>query len=381
MMKIDIRKLFLVIFLIALLFNGFVAELIMWLCLVAMMMITRYDLKKQIGSKGYKIAIFFCVFYIILYIVQILIGKHDIIHTIRLYGLTKNICAPALMLLSFGTICKDRFPIKFVMLMLTIFNLLYISAILNPCYDDVISYQMGSLNGGSGISVVLLPASIYYLKHSYKNNPLPQMNISVLFIFTTLLFIALSDSTTSQLLLLFEILVYITLRIRMNKKTLMRVSLVILIGTAIISLLIASGGLALNPDRLKTRVGIWTRAYNYFREQETFYVMFGAGDDIVQMITKSLEAHNVFIEILLIYGVAGLCFFIYFFYKVSKRILAFQTENMRYIVACIVSYATICSLHPFYTGLTTFQSVSSISIMFLIFNDENRLNKLIIRGT
>ena len=64
MMKIDIRKLILVIFLIALLFNGFVAELIMWLCLVAMMMITRYDLKKQIGSKGYKIAIFFCVFYI-----------------------------------------------------------------------------------------------------------------------------------------------------------------------------------------------------------------------------------------------------------------------------------------------------------------------------
>lgn len=372
-MKIDIRKLLLIIFLIALLFNGFVAELIMWISLATMVIISRHDIKIQIGNKGYNIAVFFILYYVILYILQISTGNYDTAQAIRLYGLTKNICAPALMLLAFGTVCKDGFSVKFVMWMLTIFNLFYIGAILNPHYHDVISYQMGSLNGGSGISVVLLPTALYYLKYPDKSNVPKRVNISVLFVFTTLFFVAISGSTTSQLLLLFEFFIYITLKIRMNKKILMRFLILVLIGASLASLIIASGKLSLNPDGLKTRVGIWTRAYSYFINQEKFCVIFGTGDDIVQMITKSLEAHNVFIEIMLIYGVTGLSFFIYSLYRVSKKIFTFQKANIRYLAACILSYVTICSLHPFYTGLTTFQSVSLISIMFLLFNTKNKL--------
>jgi hypothetical protein len=226
--------------------------------------------------------------------------------------------------------------------------------------SSVVSYQLGSINGCSGISIVLLPAAFIYLKYVGKYYSLHsnQRFVAYAFIFTTIVLVMISDSSTSQILMLAELLAYlisVLMRCMRFKASLKGIIVLTSIGAIAISLFIATGKIPLDANELKTRVGIWTRAYNQFSSTEGAETILGTGDNIVHMLTKNLEAHNMFLEILLIHGIAGLVVVTLYIISTENIILKMNLLNIKPFLLSFTVYLTICCMHPFYTGSSLFQ--------------------------
>ena len=93
---------------------------------------------------------------------------------------------------------------------------------------------------------------------------------------------------------------------------------------------------------------------------------FGTGDNHVQMMARAMEAHNVFLEILLIFGFVGLVYFAFTTYKTLRWIFRFNKSYSIHFIVSIISYLLVISMHPFYTGVYVFQSICIQSILFQI---------------
>ena len=379
-MEITITNLLFITTMLGLLLDGIVAEGITVISLAAAILLERNRVRQVIKKKYYRACVFFVVSFIVLFFIHIafLGQKRDAI--IRLYGLTKNICFPALMVMAFGYVCADGFPFRVVMIEMTIFNLVYIAAIMTGTDLEEISFRLGSLNGCSGIDVVLLPAALVYLKSikmprttdpSVADRSLP----AYAFIITAVVMVAVSESSTSILLLIAEVLAclffVIIYAIRVNKNF-KGVILVGAIGVIGIFLLIASGVIKVDPNALKTRAGIWTRAFHQFIDNKGLTIVFGTGDDTVHMLTKDLEPHNMFLEILLIHGVIGLLFIILFIVCTLKMLLKTDRKRIKPLLLCFVIYLAVCCLHPFFTGVTPFQFNCMTGLLFLLMTSRSK---------
>ena len=373
---------------LGLLLDGIVAEGITVISLAAAILLERNRVRKVIKKKYYRACAFFVVSFIILFFIHIVFlgQKSDAI--IRLYGLTKNICFPALMVMAFGYVCADGFPLRVVMIEMTIFNLVYTAVILMGTDLEEISFRLGSVNGCSGIDVVLLPAALAYLKSikmpkatnpSVADRSLP----AYAFIITAVVMVAVSESSTSILLLIAEIMAYflsvIIYEIRINK-SFKGVILFGTIGAIGVLLLIATGKIVLDPNALKTRVGIWTRAYNQFAASKGLNLIFGTGNDAVHMLAKDLQPHNMFLEVLLIHGVVGLLLIILFTVYTLKMLLRTDRKRIKPLLLCFAIYLAVCCLHPFFSGATPFQFNCTTGLLFLFMTGKsNQINIVLSR--
>lgn len=387
-MKITINRMLFVILLFSLMLYGVVAEGITVACLVAAIVMERSKVLRVIDRKYYKACVLFVLSFVIIFFIHILFLNQNTEEIVRLYGLTKNICFPALMLLAFGFLCTEDFTLRIVMLEMTLFNIIYTVAFITRNNMEIVSFQLGSINGCSGISIILVPAAMMYLK-SIKingNNTNNQSLLVYLFIFTSVILVIVSDSSTSKLLLLLEFLAYIFSIIvgRIHfKQNLRGLLILIVLGAIGGSLLIATGRLALDPNELKTRVGIWTRAYNQFSVTKGMDFLFGTGNDIVHMLTKDLEPHNMFLEILLIHGVLGLVLITVFLIYTLRLLLKMELKEFKPIFLSLTVYLTVCCLHPFFTGSTLFQFNCVTGLMFMLMlgkTNQMKFKFLIGRG-
>lgn len=355
--------------------HGVIAEGLTVACLAIVIIGERNNIQKVISKKYYKACLIFVLSFMALFFVHIILINHNSEELIRFYGLTKNICFPALMILAFGFVCRDTFPLQLVLFEMIIFNLIYTVAFFIKGSMDDVSFQLGSINGCSGIAIVLLPAAVMYLRNLESERDeysrfLKKEIVAYVFIVTTIILVMLSDSLTSQLLLVIEMTAYLFsllvrhIRIKQNFRGLI---IFVFLGSIAVSLLIATGKIALDPNGLRTRVGIWTRAYNQFTVNKDLQFVFGTGNDIVHMLTKDLEAHNMYLEILMIHGVAGLLLAGWFIIYTIKMLLEMDTQRLKPFYLSFTIYIVICCLHPFYTGLSPFQFNCVVALISLLF--------------
>lgn len=344
--------------------SGIAAEGILLLCLSVSIWINKHSIKAIIGKKSYKYLLLIISLFTILFIMQIQFGAFETGSQIRLYGLTKCIIAPFLLSLAFMNLCCQKFMLRTLIFIVIIFNVVYSISILFGQDYNSISYQLGSLNGGSSVALVVMPAVVFFDKVK-KRASTTDIVLKIIFYISTIFFIAISDSATSQIILILQIGLYIFSYFWSKGifRTMRNISTVLLIGILIFSILIATGGFGLDHAGLRTRVGIWATGYAQFLSHDKFNILFGTGNDIVQMLSKSLEVHNVFLEILFIYGMTGLTIFIISAIFSLRKCMQIAKNKSVGVYISMVSYFLIISMHPFYTGVFAFQTICTLIIL------------------
>lgn len=369
-MKVAFRWLVLYVFIIAQLFSGVISEVIVWLCMIYMIATQSNHIKAIVGKKVYTLSIVFIIFYALLYLIQICISNN--LNVVRLFGLTKCICAPALMILAFGGLSTDRNVIKPLMLMMLVFNIIYVIALLLTGFNYSFSSLLGSYNGCATIGVIIFPSVVQFYRMQSRKSANRVFTRIYLLSFIVLLLI--SGSTTAQAIFLFQIMAFLFARLRVYgilNKLLRGVMSVLPVGLIIFVFAIATGYIKTTGQELATRTAIWTRSYEYFTSFDGVHICFGTGNDIVQMMTKSLESHNMFMEILLIYGALGLIVFVLYLIGIIRGLIQSRSENSLTIFISVISYVAVCCIHPFYTGLFPFQTICLLAILSSIYAFSN----------
>lgn len=368
-MKFGITTLFFLVFIGALLFDGIIPEAISWLCILIIFLFDNRQNKKIIGRDLYNKSIIYILFYVTLFLLHFVLFDYHNKDLIRFYGYTKCICAPAIVFIVFPGICKEKVLIKIFFVLMIFFNVLYGKAALVMGPDEV-EYQLGSMNGCSGISVILFPVAVYYWRYLTKH--LSERLLLLIYIATTFFVVYVSESlTTMTLLVLLTLVLFLfskTIKPFLKRNT-KKVCLVLVLGLLIITILIAIKAIPLDPSDLRIRVAIWLKAYNSFISQDTMNMLFGSFDCLVQLESKTLQAHNVFVDILLIHGVLGLLFFVVSCVYILNKLLKIKNKQDFYISLVIGSFFIICFMHPFYTGVFIYQIICVSSILFLINRD------------
>ena len=371
--KIKVRVLAFYIYTILMFFDGAATEAISLGCILAVIFFERNYNQQHFGKRNYRIASCLILAYVVLYLIQFFVGDLLTSNLIRLFGLTKCICTPLIAYISFGDTLRESLPINFLMWIMCIFNTLYI--VHTICYGTSIennSLLLNSVNCCCGISVVLL-AVILPLKTGHFKRLQLNKRLTYLFICLTLVNVIITDSTTSQVLLIIEIIIYLLSRVRLVRikqaKQVERFLVTLGIGAVILLVYsIANGASILGEYDLASRVLIWRRVYNRFASLDLVNIIFGTGNDIIQTMTKSMEAHNVVLEITLIYGIVGVVLFVIIILFFLKNIFNCNGMYRNNAVMAFVAYLMICFMHPFYTGAQKFQWICICSIISLFRN-------------
>ncbi len=364
-MRIDVGKLLLLIAIICSILPGIIPEVVLWACLTISAYIYRNTIPSIIGKSSYRRLLVVVIMFVLLFSLQLRHGLLQSDEKFRLFGLTKCIIAPYIIGISFFSICKERFVLKTVAIITALFSIVYMIAIILSRNPDAVSYQLGSVNGVTGVDLVVLPAVVYSSQdQSNIKGSSPFWRYSYYTIVTAL--VILSSSFTATIVFALQVIAYIMYYFigeRMNK-AIKRFLLLLLLVIMALSICIATGNIYIDPWELRTRVGIWNNSYNQFMAGDRFCRLFGTGNDIVQMMANRQEAHNVFLEVLLIYGIVGLVIFTVCSYFSTRRIIQLSRGESKSIYISIVSYIIIISLHPFYTGLFLFQILSITIILY-----------------
>lgn len=368
-MKIEIRKTLFTMFVLFSLFGGIVNEALTWVCLLLSIWINRRAVVALIGKRSYFSLLLVIVAYCTLFIIQLSHGSVEPNQVIRLYGMTKCIITPILIALAFMDLCRQKYVLNVLIFIVIVFNMLYISSILLLSVDlDDISFQLGSINGGSSTALVLLPAVVFNARRRRRQSQ-GSIIFKWIYYLSTIVFVAICDSGTSFVILALQILLYVITLIK-NKlmlKTIRRIAILAVAGLIVFSIMIATGKIPLDPTELRSRADIWYTGYLQFAAHDRFSLFFGTGNDVVQMLSKQLEAHNAFLEVLFIYGYIGLAVFIIFVFCSVRKCISLSKGKSLGLYTSLISYVIIISMHPFYTGLFVFQVICVIAIIYSVF--------------
>lgn len=372
-MKLTPGRVIFTLFFVSLMLDGIVAELLTVLCFTAAIILEKENNKFILGKRFYHGSLLFTLIFFGLFLIHVVFVKLNDVTVIRFYGLTKNMCFPLLILLAFTNECRDRYSIRLVLLVMVFFNILYSIPFLTIGNMYSFSYLLGSVNVCSGIDIVLIPVAAIRIREKKQPSSIEGQGagyciIEYLFLLTSAFLILVADSTTSLLLFLVEILMFfssVLFSYIRGKRSYKWLVVGLTLGIVILILLIAKGTIKLDPEDLKTRVGIWRTAYDQFIDNDTIHLLLGTGNDIVHMVSKDLEPHNMIMEILKIHGIIGLFVFICLIMFILKTLNRYDTHKLKPFLLSFVFYFIICCMHPFFTGSTLFQFCCSIGLISL----------------
>lgn len=360
------------IFLFSLLIDGVFPELL-FVFSVVFFFITEYkNVKKMVGRRNCAFAIAYILFFLSLFVIQLSITED--VEVARLYGLTKCICAPALFFLLFYRLAKNGELIQPLLLFVIISNVVYTGYLLISGFDyEGFSSFIGSYNGSSSLAVVSLPCIIYFWKKNRKNaNPLMSFLLITAFL-TSLLMVLVSDSGTALLILALQCLfgILVLFKFKFFSKKIFKVLLILSILVVFFGIvLVASKYIKTTGEEIGTRTGLWSTAYEHLLSFDLSHIIFGTGNDYIKTLTKTLEPHNMFMEILLIYGFVGLSIFMVFFVANIIKFLRIKYSNTFLVsIISMFSYLLVCFIHPFFTGVFVYQALC----LLLIYSVSARL--------
>lgn len=298
------------------------------------------------------------IIYICLFFVHYIFGNHSSAELIRLWGLTKCICTPVLVY-----ICFFRNTFK----MSSYITICCFVFILNILYGNSYVFKgIGSENCCTGLDIVLLPIS--FLMLTSRTNSFVLRFFIFLFIVSCYYNIFVTNSVTNQLLAILQISFFLLRKpivLFFIKKHIKNILIFLVVIIMLSSLVVALDFLSLEADDLSTRVGIWQTAFVQFALSSSFNIVWGTGDNIVQMMSQALEVHNFMLEVLLIYGIVGFVITFIIIVSIIQALFNNKRSNKDLLALTVVSYLLICLIHPFFTGVFFFQWVSSMTILFM----------------
>ena len=358
------RSLLLLVFAVSVFMSGLVWEMISWAAMIALMVGYKKPFIRQKGIKLYRLMWLYIACYALLFCVHCVSGK-DFSAINRLFGLTKCICAPALLYFAFYRDARRPAVLRKILWLIFALNICYMVA---HARGQISLPLLGSENVILGINVVVFPL-VYALikKNGYSIRALNKTSLACFAALGTGILCLLVIRASTSLAVFALQLIYIALmrlnRSKHRRRIMMWFSSAAIVGIVAFVLLVANGKIPLDSMAIGTRVAIWQQALRQYAAAPLWQKILGTGDDIIQMWTKSLEAHSVVIEILMIYGAAGLAAFIAAVVAVFRR-LKRKKEDVRIQLLMLISYFLTCFIHPFFTGVFPFQWLSMMAIIY-----------------
>ena len=357
-----LRNFLLLIFGVSVFMSGIVWEAISWAAMIALMLGYKKTFIRQKGIKLFRMMWLYIAFYALLFCVHCVSGK-DFSAINRLFGLTKCICAPALLYFAFYRDARRPAVLRKILWLIFALNICYMVA---HARGQISLPLLGSENVILGINVVVFPL-VYALikKNGYSIRALNKTSLACFAALGTGILCLLVIRASTSLAVFALQLIYIALmrlnRSKHRRRIMMWFSSAAIVGIVAFVLLVANGKIPLDSMAIGTRVAIWQQALRQYAAAPLWQKILG--DDIIQMWTKSLEAHSVVIEILMIYGAAGLAAFIAAVVAVFRR-LKRKKEDVRIQLLMLISYFLTCFIHPFFTGVFPFQWLSMMAIIY-----------------
>ena len=370
-LKVSLNGALFFVYTFTIMFGGMLAEFISAFCLVSIAIIERKKIKQIIGNVNYSVLALTIIFFFFMCYMQHKMGNVKTDEIIRIIGLTKGICAPALFLLSFSTTAKRDECLNLLIYIMIGLNILYsIQTIMKiEWLSDF--FVLGSVNGCAGASVVMLAVIVTQIQKCRRALHIKEG----LFIITAYINILTTGSDTAFILCILETMMFLIMSRRMRlffstkgRKLISAIIATAMIGAMVVIYFIANGTIKIDSYALGTRVAIWRQAFKQFSLESSNNRLFGTGNDYVQMMSQRLEAHNFLIEILLTYGCVGLVVFLLSAFIIIKGIIKRVKVDTYDLLFPVFVYVIICMMHPFFTGVFLFQWICISAILYVAMN-------------
>lgn len=344
---------------------GIVFEVFSIIFLALLLLCNVDKIFKDRKSKIIKF-LFFCILaFIVFLIIHLIINSIRPDNTIKLYGMTKCIIFPCIVFLCFYKNNNIDVIWQIIILFLICINIVffYIHVLRHETSID----SLGSVNVIGGLNVICLPLLCLKVGKRRKNNEsIPSYILIALIIINAILF----DATTYKILTIgyFSLLIIsVFFRKATYKAWYCKICGIALIFLIILPLILVITDVLPEDNFLyDSRYIIWDRGFDQFEQFSLFEQFFGCGNNTVHMLVRSFEAHNITIDVLLIYGYLGLLIILAFFIAIirySKNIIL----PYRWIfMTSFIFYYVVCFMNPFFSGVLYFQVVSWITFMVYI---------------
>lgn len=367
-MKINIRRLFVNLLIIFLLLDGAVWEIVS-LFLIGFFLLSEMCKRTTRIQKWNAILFFVMVWFAYMLYQSFKLGL-DSQQLIRLYGITKTLCMPCIMILCFYDKAADD-------VIFSIIPSVFIIGILG-----IVAYTFGlqilAFRGLNYIGAVLIALSIYIIKALPEQYRLRKWLFLLLLVIVT----ALSGSR-SLLLVITMVLIYICFteenhRKRVRYFMILAVVCVVLVamvayvglnynfnatrsGTDVISNIARALTVFTSEGRLdQARTDLKTRALAQYASYNDIQKLIGSGDNRVNI--GMTPVHNCFLEVLLCYGSIGEALFVIFLLFQIRIVLA-NSIDRKYAVIIIGVWLLFGLVQPFITTGTIFQVI--IGLLFV----------------
>lgn len=369
-----IKDLLLIIALLLFLFSDFVQFVffeILWLCSVIILIVLNYEnCKHYHNEKIIKAMKLFIISVLFLFLLHLAVGSLRPESAMRLYGLTKRMLIPCIMFYCFYKNDKLIYLWKIVVPFLVVLNIVFFYAHIivgNPYADP-----FGSVNVIGGLNIIVLPLVLFRV---VKNRHCIENLFNIILIFLIVINAIIFDATTYKYLFYgFTVLLIFSFIFKSKKYKKLYCNLA---GLAVLCLIILPIILVITkilPTDFflyQNRYIIWARGYNQFGELSIIEQILGSGNNIVRMESNSFEAHNITMDVLMIYGWVGVVLLFFFFWRVvgySKKINNISKRSI--FMTTLLIYTIVCFMNPYFTGVTYFQIISWATIFgFTNIND------------
>lgn len=340
-------------------------------------MIIAYFLIKEVFHSSIRIRqwkkiFFFLIIWILYYLMQCIVLDLDFASMVRLYGITKCICMPCIIMICLYSRCRNNDTLLWIMPLIVLIG---IFAVIDYSFNTKI-FPFFSLNYISAIFIIL---SIFILKAMPEKYKISK----ILFLGLTFGIVLLSGSRTS-LAAIVLVIGYICITEQDIKK---RQRYLGLGGVLFFVLLILVLTFGFNNDYNATRNGttltkniaralsvftaegrfdqaradLWTRSFAQFQSESSTEKLIGLGDNREHIVGSSAP-HNFLMEVFLCYGIVGFVIYCVFF---AYQIVVIMSNSKNKSYALLIGGMAVFFglLHPFITTGSLYQTIVGLMLL------------------
>lgn len=307
------------------------------------------------------------IIYGLLFFSQMVFGYQGTEWAIRLYGLTRCLCGLELLLICLPAVSRQAGGV--VLAVVFLYNIMYL-------FNFDIVTRISSVNAVACLNVAVIPYSIYEYEKTRHVQFLPLLIMCIAEL-------AFFESQTYVLFALVEIIAAAFYVVAKRKKDANGgdnrrrrfergvITLLILFLGGIILFRVFSQELGSLMALVNTdRSTIFRYAAEQFNARSTEAMIFGTGDNRVQVGVRVLAGHNLFLEGLLIYGFCGLLLVILETCLVARMIIRMGGIEKSIAAITTIGLYGMFFFHPFFSTFILVKIVFAVILMNL-FREPN----------
>lgn len=352
-MKVNVNKTLVILMFVSFFFPGMIKNVLFWGSFI-LLLFRNFGEKKEIEdeyaliNKRMSLILFA---YCFLFVVQLLLNNQGASWAVRLFGLTRCIAGFELFYFTCKRVAKTHDLFRFLQLFFIIYNLAYLAG----RYTGNVEFLniFGSMNSCCALNLVFIP---YFF---YRKKKLSLISFAYFITFCGL--ILKSDSSTFIVAIVLDVLVFILIKFEKNIKRNIKLfsqilgSAVAFIAGVFIVTFFVNETFYEYVLRWMTKIDmsravIYRIAAETYQKMSTFEKIWGSGNNIIYRTYDSTAAHNMFLEMALIYGVVGIAIMVLeiaLIVNLTKMCCTY--ENKAYMYLPILGGYVMFMFHPFFT--------------------------------